>query len=243
MVDAVRPSHNPANGDTMTGMLREVLRKHLQSTDDMLPCRILAYDRATNRARVQVLIQVLDTEGGLHSRAEVPSVPVLLLGAGSFFVGFHLPPGTLGWLKAADRDIATFLQQYAEAGPGSSRLHTFEDSLFIPDVMTGYTIDTADTEAMVIQNLAGDVRIALDATGVRITSPSVTITTGASTTTFIDGQVTVNADLQVNGTIDATGTITSDTDVVGAGVSLSTHTHAGSPTAPSGPVSPTGTPN
>jgi len=59
----------------------------------------------------------------------------------------------------------------------------------------------------------------------------------ASASVAIDSPlVTISGDLQVQGTITAL------VDVVGGGKSLKTHRHAGSPTAPTGPVSNTGQP-
>ena len=45
-----------------------------------------------------------------------------------------------------------------------------------------------------------------------------------------------------DGDITCTGTITADVDCVGGGISLKGHTHSGSPTAATGPASPTGVP-
>lgn len=69
------------------------------------------------------------------------------------------------------------------------------------------------------------------------------ISIGSTTVTIEDGQVTIdgadstmNGNLQVNGSITATGEVTAGT------VNLTDHLHLGSATAPSGPVSNTGTP-
>ena len=112
-----RESRDPANDDSLTGTFKEVLRKFLQRTDDMLPAMVQNYDRARNLARVQPLIQVVDTEGQRFNRAPLANVPVLLLGGGSFFVSFHLPAGSLGWIKANDRDISLFLQDSQTTDP------------------------------------------------------------------------------------------------------------------------------
>lgn len=257
MVDNARPSRNPSNDDTMTGMLKEVLRKTLQNTDDMLPARVEVYDRATNRARVTPLIQVLTTEGEKITRAEIPSVPVLLLGGGGFFLSFNLPAGSLGWIKASDRDISLFLQSYVANPPNSRRLHTFEDAVFIPDIMTGHTISMDDAEACVLQNLDGTIKISMRDTGIVMTAPQLDIVTGGttvtatdgvvtidSTTTTITGNATVEGNLQVDGTANADGDISSGgtvsgaTDVTTGAISLATHTHVapagGGPT--SGPM-------
>lgn len=188
MTTGAPPSRNPANDDTLTGAMNVVLRKFLQGVDDMLPARVISHDRTRNRVQVQPLISVVDTDNNSMSRKSVASVPVLNIGGGGFFVNFSLPAGSLGWIKASDRDISLFLQSYREARPNSRRFHRFSDALFIPDVMTGYTIDDEDSGAMVIQNLDGSVRISLNDSRIKITSPQVEIDssdvqiTGASLT-------------------------------------------------------------
>ncbi len=175
-----RESRDPANDDSLTGTFKEVLRKFLQRTDDMLPAMVQNYDRAKNIARVQPLIQVVDTEGQRFNRAPLANVPVLLLGGGAFFISFHLPPGSLGWIKANDRDISLFLQGFANNSPNTRRLHSFEDSVFIPDVMTGHTIAGEDGQAAVIQSLDGSVKISLNNDRININGPAINITaTGA----------------------------------------------------------------
>lgn len=101
---------------------------------------------------------------------------------------------------------------------------------------------------------SGDYIYLKDGNTIEAKTNTVTILTGGTTVTIVDGQVTidtgnleVNGNLQVNGTItntstiDSGGDITSGADVItNAGISLDDHTHIGSPTAGSGPVSDTG---
>jgi hypothetical protein len=58
MVNA-NPSVNPADNDSMVGMFRQVLGKFLQNIDDCIPARVIAFDRNSNRAQVQPLIQMV----------------------------------------------------------------------------------------------------------------------------------------------------------------------------------------
>ena len=118
------PSQDPADNDTLLGALRLVLRKFLAQTDDMLPAKVIAYDRATNRANVQPMVQMVTTDGQKISRAQVVSVPVLNIGGGGFVLSFPIAAGDLGWIKASDRDISLFLQSYSEAHPNTGRMHT-----------------------------------------------------------------------------------------------------------------------
>ena len=207
--------HNPNNDDSLTGTFNEVLREQLRVTDDMLPARVISYDRSTNRAIVQPQIQMIDTEGNLHSRAPNSNVPVLLLGAGNFFISFHLPPDSLGWIKASDRDLSLFRTTFTERPPNTLRMHTFEDSLFIPDVMTGHNIAAEDAQAMVISNTDGTVRVSLNEARIKLTAPLVEI----------DGNVTVS------GTTEFAGDTQFDGAVNVGPVNLVTHIHV----TPAGP--------
>lgn len=174
------PSRDPANDDTLQGAFKTILTKSIQRTDDMLPAEVISHDRAKNRVKVRPLIVMLDTNNRIVKRNPVAQVPVLNLGGGGFFVNFNLPPGSLGWIKASDRDISLFLQSYKESKPNTKRMHSFSDALFIPDEMTNYSIDQADSEAMVIQSLDGSVKIALDNSGIRMNAPDIAITADSS---------------------------------------------------------------
>ena len=184
------------------------MRKALQSTDDMLPAQVVAYDRNSNRATVQPLIRMVTTTGQQVSRAQIASVPVFNIGGGGFVLSFPLVRGDLGWIKASDRDISLFLQHYTEASPNTARLHTFADAVFIPDVMTGWNIDEADASRVVLQSLDGSVKITLG-TGIikmRVGEASLTMTeTG----------------------INSTVPITAPDFVIPGGVTLATHLTSG----------------
>lgn len=236
MADATQNSRNPANDGTLAGAFKEILGKFLADVDDMLPAIVIAYDRDLNRATVRPLIQLLKTDGTLISRAEVASVPVLNIGGGNGVLSFPIIPGDLGWIKASDRDISLFLQTEAakDVAPNTLRKHEFSDSLFIPDQFKKWTIQAGDEDAMVLQTLDGMERIAIDANGVRMTSASV-IRLEAPVIDII-------ADINHTGDQTSSGTITGDTDVIAGTISGKTHAHGGSPTAPTGGVSPTGLP-
>lgn len=174
-------SRNPADDDSLTGAMNVVLRKFLQNVDDMLPATVISYDRASNKAVVRPLISVVDTNGASINRSAVASIPVLALGGGDFFVNFNLPAGSLGWIKASDRDISLFTQGYSESRPNTRRMHKFSDALFIPDIMTGYTIAGEDSDAMVIQNKSGSVKISLNQSRIKMTAPDVEIVSSTLT--------------------------------------------------------------
>lgn len=220
------PSRNPANVDSMPGMMEFVLKKFLQSNiDDMLPARVIAYDRAKNRVRVQPMIVMVTTAGQQVPRDQVVSVPVFQFGGGGCLLSFNLVEGDLGWIKASDRDISLFLANYNASPPNTQRLHDFADALFFPDIMRGYSINAEDAANAVLQTADGTQRIALWPDKVKITSSTrivldapITTITGIMETLNEGGVATASI---INGTLQAT------VDVMAQTVSLKNHTHGG----------------
>ena len=104
---------------------------------------------------------------------------------------------------------------------------------------------------------SGDYIYLKDGNEIEAKTNTVTILTGETTVTIVDGQVTIdaantimNGNLQVNGTIDATGNINTEADMnadgevtadaAGSGVTLTGHTTSGVTTGAgtSGPPTP-----
>lgn len=237
MTDNAPPSGNPADYGSLPGLLRIFGEKLAQSLDDMLPARVVAYDRATNRATVQPLVQMVTTQGERVSRAQVPSVPVFQYAGGGFVIAFPLVPGDLGWLKAADRDLSLVLQgEPSEAEPNTARTHSFQDGVFYPDVMRSWSLNGDDTERLVIQSTDGATRIAVGSDVVAVTAssevtvdaPSLTATvddaeiTASASITLTAPTVTINGAVVVNGALSATGGLTGS-----GGLSFETHKHSG----------------
>jgi len=167
------PSRNPADNDTLTGLLRLVLTKFLQATDDMLPAQVIAYDVETNMAQVQPIIQMVSTTSQVIPRAQVASVPVLQMSGGGFVMRFPINSGDLGWIKANDRDISLFKQTMQQAQPNTQRKHSFEDAIFIPQTAWSLiTLASEDAGNAVFQNDDGTVKIALWPDLIKILAPA-----------------------------------------------------------------------
>ena len=226
------PSIDPAELDTIMGAFQFIFKKKLQGIDDMLPATVIAYDREKNLAQVQPMVRLLSTGGQLLTRAPIASVPVLALGGGGFVINFPLAAGDTGWIKANDRDISLYLQSsYAESAPNTTRLHSFSDGLFIPDIMNKYTIDGEDDDNMVIQNLDATVKVTLSSDKVKLFADYIDLI--ANETVDIEAKnITMTADEKISltatdiessgswahtGTMDIDGdtTITGDVDITG----------------------------
>lgn len=218
------PDTDPANLDTLVGSINFAFKKLMQGYSNRLPAQVLAYDRTTNRAQVQILITVVTTAGQQVPRPQLASVPVFCAGGGGLFINFPLKQGNLGWLCANDRDISLFLQSYTQNPPNTGRMFNFADGVFIPDQMTGYTINTEDADNAVISTVDGTVRISIGTAGITITAPTITLNGAVVATGAITAQGGINAsggsgfemtgdfnmtgNMLVTGNIEATGTIT-----------------------------------
>ncbi len=92
-----------------------------------------------------------------------------------------------------------------------------------------------DTDAFMIWRSNGDLDIQVGNNG----TSQVNIT--ASTVNLTADTTNVSGDLNVTGNLDVSGATSLTTNVTSNGIDIGNlHTHVGSPTAPSGPVTPTG---
>jgi len=169
------PSIDPADEGDLTGAFRHIVGKILQNTDDMLPARVVSYNRTTNRAVIEPMIMMVTTSDTTIKRAQLASIPVYQYGGGDFILSFPIKAGDLGWIKANDRDISIFLQSYENAAPNTIRKKSFSDAVFYPDVMRGYTIASEDANNVVLQNISGTVKVSLGANKVKVSAPTVEI--------------------------------------------------------------------
>lgn len=171
--------NNPSGSLLADASLDDVLslvgRKMMMEVDDMLPAKVIKWDAVTNRAQIEILYQVTMTSGDMHQLSAPAEVPVQFPGGGGFMLVFPLKEGSLGWIKATDRDMSLFLQSY-DAQPGNTpRIHCFEDGVFIPDVMHAFTMSNGN--GISLQTTDG-------ANAVTITASSAIMKVGAATLTL-----------------------------------------------------------
>lgn len=202
-----------SQGD-MPSVMRDMLEAWLRDeVDDMLPAIVVKYDEATNRAEIQPLVQMGTADNRKVSRGKHVNVPVYRFGGGGFFIRMPLKTGDFGWLKANDRDISLVLQRGGQQDwPNTTRKHDFNDAMFFPDSLKGWSVSGADVDAMVLQSLDGNAVIAIGDDGIELRFGAQVLSLNA-------------LGLRHNG--------------INVG---STHSHVGSPSAPDGPVTPTGFP-
>lgn len=193
----------PADSETLTAAMDFVLRMFKVELDQLLPARVVAFDRDLGRVNVKPVIHWVDMNDQAHSRPAINNVPVFTFGAGNMHINFPINEGDLGWIFACDRDISLFKQSMKEGAPNTGRLHSFSDAVFFPDVMRQYTINAEDSDALVIQTTDATTRISVKPGQVKVTAPTQFIVDSPSTTftgaVQIAETLTVAKDANING--------------------------------------------
>lgn len=222
MADSLKPliSTQPGERSRLWPALANMLRQFELRSDQLLPAKVISYDRDANVVTVQPMIMLVTTEGATISRHPLAQLPALCLGAGGFFINFPIQPGNLGWIFAADRDITLFLQSLSEAQPNTTRAHRFEDAMFIPDAFRDYVINGEDTDALVIGSADGATRISIRTDNIKVTAP-VGVTIDTPLTTVLH-DMKIGGNLEVDGTGNVHGVLTNN------GINVTTHGHVSS---------------
>jgi hypothetical protein len=224
------------NENLLPDLVKLIIDTAKRTVEVSLPCVVT---KVISRTKVDVrpLIKIVGRDGISYDRDIIEGLPVFTAGAGDRFISFPVAVGDIGWIDASDRDISLFLQSYENVEPPSSRMHTFSDARFVPDIMTNITIDQEDDTAIVIQNRSGTVKIALDDTEVRIKNEDVSlVVSGSSVAGIAPGGFDLNGFI-----INADGSVFSPVSISSPSVlanskELAGHDHpAGNPPGNTGP--------
>lgn len=191
-------------GATLSGAITQALMQ----VDGMLPAKVVKVDRTTGRVSVQPMIQMGDTEGNKITRAIVPNIPIMTMGAGGIFASFPVQVGDLGFVFSADRDTSLFNQsQGGMDWPNTERIHQFGDGGFLPLKLFNFSI----------------------AGGVLADGFSLQTDDGSTFITLKSGEIQLNAamikivgDVEHTGNNTTTGTFANNGKDIGSG-----HTHSG----------------
>lgn len=223
------------NDDSMNDLVKAIIATIKRSVESSIPCIVTKVISRT-KVNVRPLIKIVAQDGESKERAIIEGLPVFTAGAGDKFVSFPVKKGDLGWIDASDRDISLFLQSYGNVEPPTSRMHSFSDARFVPDIMTNITIAEEDATAMVIQTRNGTVKIALDDGEIRIKNDSVSLVIGGSKVTGVaPGGFDLNGFIiNADGSAESPVSITAPSAVIN-GKELAEHNHlAGTPPGDTG---------
>ena len=198
-------------------------------------CQVLAVTNAggvapTGKVDLQPLVNQSGADGVYVPQGIIKSVPYFRLYGGSNAVIIDPQVEDIGLAIFCERDISSVIANQAQSNPGSGRQYNISDGLYINAFLRG------GTPAQYLQ---------FNPDGVSITSlKKITFTDGGGSTIVMNGDgtgtmtfpggLTVDANMQVNGSIQSTG------DMVANGISLDNHVHTGVTPGGSNTGGPTG---
>ena len=163
------PSYNPADLTTTAGMLDYIYRCNSMMTENCMPAIVEEYNREKNVVTVKPCINITAATGETIEREKITATVMSICG-GKFIINFPLEKGDTGWLITADRDISLFREQRKVINANTNRIHSIEDSFFIPDRVNDFKVEAEDEKNLVIQNLDRNIRISLGTDKIKITT-------------------------------------------------------------------------
>lgn len=212
--------------------LRFIIEQQMLGLNTCLPVRVLSVQASgvapVGFVSIQILVDQITGNDMTVPHGEITNVPYMRLQGGANAVIIDPSIGDVGIACFSSRDISAVknaIQSSLQNGrstfpPGSRRAYSFSDAMYI-----GGMLNAAPTQY--IQFAEGGI-IVHSPVAVTVEAPAVTVN---ATTINSTGSLTHTGNASFIGTMTNNG--------VNIG---STHTHTGSPSAPNGPVSPTGQP-
>ena len=198
----------------------EAVRYQLGEVNTAIPAVINKYDPTKQEAEVIPLIKRKYKDGTAVDRAPITGVPVVFPASGGGIITFPVTKGDTVLLIFSQRSIDRWVRgDGSSVDPGDNRKHDISDAIAIPGLFSLSSALQSDPDNVII----------------KFSGASIALTPAGAIEILAPGGVTITGDLTVTGNIVAT-------EVTASGKALSTHVHFGSPTAPTGAISPTGTP-
>ena len=188
-----------------------------------LPCKVVSVDYINNQVNLEILDYDHNEKGELVNYPIIPNVPIRQpLYSGSAYVVLPVRIGDVGTIEFFDSSVDDLTTTGNNEFDYTEEWHSLNNGLFTNGFLPKNKLFAIDSEAKIILGTHSGsftFKVNSDDTLTMIT-PNINIITGT---------------LNVTGDIHATGTITADTEVVGAGKNLSTHTHTGNQGSPTSP--------
>ena len=161
------PSYNPADLETQSGTMNYILRCNNMNNSVCIPAIVESYDRKKHIVTVKPAITITATTGETLERESITATVMSVCG-NKFIMNFPLEKGDTGWLITADRDISLFREQRKVINANTNRIHSIEDSFFIPDRVNDFKIDDEDKDNFVLQSLSRNLKITFSKDTIKI---------------------------------------------------------------------------
>ena len=201
-------------------------------------------DSAVGFVDIQPLVSQVDGANNVNAYdVPISHCPYFRLQGGANAIILDPQVGDIGIAVFADRDITGVVQTQAAAPPGSGRMFSMSDGLYLGGVLNGVPSQYVQFNASGI-TINSPNAITLTAPTVTITAPTVAVNASSAVnittpTLTLNGSLVVDGATTLNGSIAQTsgggsgtgaslvGPLTVTNNVTGAGISLDTHHHTG----------------
>jgi hypothetical protein len=203
-----------------------------------MPGIIQSFSASAVTATVQMAIKgIVQDQTGKSQFVNLPllvDVPVFFPRGGNCTLTFPIAKGDECLVVFASRCVDGWFQSGGIQVPQQPRMHSMSDGFALVGFFSQATkISGISTTTAQLRSNDGSTYVEVDPTGqivncvapggMKFTTPTVTIT-GVINVQNAQGSAQAST---ISGSMTATGTITGQTDVVGGGKSLKTHTHSG----------------
>ncbi len=204
----------------LSKVINDAIRYHLGEVNTAIPAVINKSDPVKQEAEIIPLIKRRYKDGRVIDRAPITGVPVMFPAAGGGIITFPVKRGDTVLAIFSQRSIDRWVRgDGSPVDPADNRKHDISDAIAIPGLFSLSSALQSDPDNVII----------------KFSGASIALTPAGAIEILAPGGVTITGDLTVTGNIVAA-------EVTASGKALSTHLHVGSPTAPTGAISPTGVP-
>lgn len=206
-------------------MIEDAIEWWMGNRFTAMPATVVSYDFDNQSVDVTPDIDAIDQEGNTYKRPTIAAVPVVFPCSPTSAITFPLPAGSKVLLVWSMRSVDNW-KQNGSGTPSDYRMFDIRDAYAIagayPRNQTKTRAGQSADDLVLVHNIGGSqCELHLKASGDILAKTPTTFNVQCKDF-VVDATHT-----QINSPIDTSSTITAAGDVVGAGVSLNSHTHGG----------------
>lgn len=128
-----KPHNVSGEANTLEFIMRRFLDRHSFTT----LCMVLEFDEDKKQVSVKPMVHEFTGAGDKIDNEVIHGIPVMRLQRGGSAVIMDPVPGDIGMMLSCDRDISVVKSTSAPALPGSNRMHSYSDAIYLGGVING----------------------------------------------------------------------------------------------------------
>ena len=201
----------------LTELTKRTFIEMMKDVGTSIPGSFLTFDPATQLAQIQTGVVRIDVDGKTFTPPPLIECPVAFLGGSEYFIEHQIDPGDECLIIFSQRCIDAWVNTGGVAQQPMIRFHDFSDAAILPGLRSQPNkIPSFENNGVRLRNKAGDKFIWLKNDG----TAEITVDT-----------LTVNGDIQHNGTQNTTvaiiaPTVTAQTSLTVNGKEMDQHIHS-----------------